>query len=361
MRNRRNTIERLPRFDRAGFLCLGALRELFVIASVVGCVLALVWQSSFMFSLHSKSERESNEVAAPVKGLIIDRDNTSLIALSWPGELKSINLESGVAAHGRIPKDFVSAVSSSRNSTTVMLSEWSENYELHNRVDIVCHHELVLSEEVVFYPATSANVFVSSDGQIAVLSNADGHVIGWDLSGTKPFRWEFQIGRKSHRCNLSPDGRRLFIAPAEGNLFVCDARTGTNCLELGEAVIDCRAVEWSDDGRQLAVSDEKGGVYVFEADSGQRTWFQQHADFSFVRSLTFSNDGSLLATGGFDHTIRIWDLSLPADPPLCLTGQKGVIRALQFTPADRTLISGSLDGTIYEWSLASGQTVRRLQ
>lgn len=348
------------RIVRPGFLYLGALRELFVIGSVVGCVLALIWQTSLIFSLSSKSQQDCSELAKPVMGLSIDRDNSIVIALSWPGELKSISLETGVASSLRTPHGFISSVSSSRNMTTVMLAEWSESFQLHHRVDLVRQEELILSEEVIFETPTSASVFISADGQIAILLSADGHVIGWDLSETMPFRWEFQIGKTSARCSLSPDGRRLFISPSEDAMFLCDARTGANRMELGETAVECRSVEWSDDGRQLAVSDENGGIYVYEADSGQQTWSQQ-IDFAFVRSVAFSHDGTLLAAGGFDHTIRIWNLSKPADPPLRLTGQKGVIRALTFSPAETTLISGSLDGTIYEWSLASGQTIRRLQ
>lgn len=350
----------VPPLYRRGFFCLGALRELFVIGAVVGCVLTMVWQANLTLSVHAKSQQKVDELSFAIKGISIDRDKSALIAWNWPRELKTINLETGIASPLRIPEGCVSSVTSARNSTTVMMAEWTENYQLRHRVDIVCQDELTMSEEVIFEPPTAASISVSTDGQIVALLSGDGHVIGWDLTESNRFRWEFQLGTTSPRCSLSPDGRRLFIAPSKGNIFLCDARTGANRTNLGETELDCRSMDWSDDGRQLAVGDASGGISVFESDSGKRIWHER-IKFEFARSVAFSADGNLLAVGGFDQTIRVWNLSQPDNPPINLTGQKGVIRALKFTPSDQALISGSLDGSIYEWSLASGMSIRRLQ
>ena len=77
--------------------------------------------------------------------------------------------------------------------------------------------------------------------------------------------------------------------------------------------------------------------------------------------MAFSSDGDKLAVGGFDEIIRVWNLTEPEQPPIRLKGQLGVIRSLVFTASNEKLISGSFNGTIFEWSLANQTCTRQFQ
>ncbi len=78
-----------------------------------------------------------------------------------------------------------------------------------------------------------------------------------------------------------------------------------------------------------------------------------------VFALAFSPDGSLLASGGGDQTIRIWEPATGRDV-MVLRGHMGSIRALAFSPNGRWLASGSSDTTIRVWELASGKELKAL-
>lgn len=75
-----------------------------------------------------------------------------------------------------------------------------------------------------------------------------------------------------------------------------------------------------------------------------------------VKTLAFSPDGKLLATGGDDGLIIIWGL---ANRKLVrtLSAHRWTISALSFLRDGNTLISASWDGNLKFWQLDSGQEI----
>ena len=74
-----------------------------------------------------------------------------------------------------------------------------------------------------------------------------------------------------------------------------------------------------------------------------------------IHAAVFSPDGESLATGGFDRTIRIWDVY--TGRARVLTGHDGVVYDLAFSPDGRRLASASWDGTARIWDPQTEQTI----
>jgi glucose repression regulatory protein TUP1 len=74
---------------------------------------------------------------------------------------------------------------------------------------------------------------------------------------------------------------------------------------------------------------------------------------NYIRSVAFSPDGKLLATGSEDKIIRLWNLERRAIVKK-LEGHTSEIYSLAFTPDGKDIISGSGDKSARIWDLESG-------
>ncbi|MFG2001821.1 WD40 repeat domain-containing serine/threonine protein kinase [Spirillospora sp. NPDC048911] len=68
-----------------------------------------------------------------------------------------------------------------------------------------------------------------------------------------------------------------------------------------------------------------------------------------VRSVAFSHDGSMLATGGDGTAVRLWDVAGRRQTG-ALHGQQHTVFSTAFSPDDRTLAAGGYDGRVILWN-----------
>lgn len=114
-------------------------------------------------------------------------------------------------------------------------------------------------------------------------------------------------------------------------------------------------MRFSPDGNRLAWPSNDGSIGMLDIAKGKTYRFCCHQPH-FATSLAFSSKGDLLASGGEDHEIKLWDLRTLADtkqemPLAALQGHTGAVRSLSFVPGKRLLISASEDGTARIWDL----------
>lgn len=69
-----------------------------------------------------------------------------------------------------------------------------------------------------------------------------------------------------------------------------------------------------------------------------------------MKSVTFSPDGSLLASGSSDNTIKLWDVKSRTNITT-LKGHTSGVNSVAFSPDGSLLASGSSDDTILLWDM----------
>jgi WD40 repeat protein len=98
---------------------------------------------------------------------------------------------------------------------------------------------------------------------------------------------------------------------------------------------------------------------IFALKRQTQTWRCVHTligHLNSVSTVAISPDGKCLASGGFDDTIKLWNLDT-GELLHTLTKHSQPVLAVTFSPDGQTLISGSVDDTIKLWNLDTGDTI----
>ena len=73
--------------------------------------------------------------------------------------------------------------------------------------------------------------------------------------------------------------------------------------------------------------------------------------------MAFSPDGTRIASGSDDNTVRLWDAATGQPIGHPLTGHTDAVSSVAFSPDGTRIASGSGDNTVRLWDAATGQPV----
>jgi len=79
-----------------------------------------------------------------------------------------------------------------------------------------------------------------------------------------------------------------------------------------------------------------------------------------IWSVDFSSDGKHLASGSFDHSVRLWDPNTGA-PVRVLGEHDQAVVGIAFSTDGKTLATSGDDNTIRLWDAETGRMIRRIE
>src|SRR5262249_50872567 len=118
-------------------------------------------------------------------------------------------------------------------------------------------------------------------------------------------------------------------------------------------------LRWDEAAYRLAHSAAGRSVTAYSKGRNVRLWnahpYEQLAVLTHgspVYGLAFSREGTRLATGCGDNTIRLWDVATGGE--VCeLRGHESYVHGLAFSPDGTRLASASGDSTVRIWDTVS--------
>jgi WD40 repeat protein len=200
---------------------------------------------------------------------------------------------------------------------------------------------------------------------LAALGN-DGNVRVWNAATGELLRTIALADRpKSVSCiAFSPDGKWMVIGEAftkaeifTGKVELLDAVAGQEVRALATHHWEVESVAFNRDGHWLASSNWDRKVRMMEFPSGIQV--REFESASKPRCVAISPDSKVIASGGTDFTVSLWDREGGKELQR-LTGHSGSISAVSFSPDGQRLASASGDGSTRIWNALTGQSLYTL-
>lgn len=155
------------------------------------------------------------------------------------------------------------------------------------------------------------------------------------------------------RLAASPDGRLLVAGYENSPVLAWDlARPSSDARPLG-GLLAPSCLSFSPVGDALFLSFDQEAIFVQAAAPAPspRVNLAGHSEEAWA--LAFSPDGTVLASGGDDHQIKLWDVATGAELA-AVEAHSQTVTGLAFSPATGHLASVSLDGSWKVWRTVPG-------
>jgi serine/threonine protein kinase len=201
-------------------------------------------------------------------------------------------------------------------------------------------------------------VAFAGDGRWIVTSGSDATVKVWNAA-TRALVRTVPLDAGTATA-LAADGRRAAAGHKDGSVSVWDLDAGDKVAAFKRNASAISAVAFMGTQDRFAVSARDGTVTLFDTASRNTPVPVLEGHEGAADALAYSPANGLLASGGADRAIKLWNTGNYSVSRI-YRGHNEAVTALALSPDGRLLASASLDGAVRLWSTSSGRTFRSVR
>ncbi len=212
-------------------------------------------------------------------------------------------------------------------------------------------------EILLGYPGEVLSIAFSPDGKIMAIGTSDKKVVIWDVATWKIIKLIDTNDDRVTALAFSPDGKILASGDRRNMVYFLDTAMWKTVSKM-KAYSDIESLSFNQDGSLLAIACGREKAMLWDVQKNQlRKDLVGHT--GDVKAIAFSPDGTQVATGGRDNSVIIWNSST-GEKIRMLPGHVSTVEKITYSPDGKHLVSGGSDNVVMIWDVASGKAVHRL-
>ncbi len=301
-----------------------------------------------------------------VSAIAFSPDDRMLATGDLKGHVRLWDIEAGALIHElKSHQEKITAIDFLKDGTRLVtasvdhtVGQWDVSTGQEIKELVLKHDKSVLAMRVI--PGTDR----------IVTSCEDKFVRLWDTAKAETILKISLIGPEVYSLSVSADGERLIFADAERRtvrLWDLVANREVHKLHADGQLGSIITFQQTDKLLWSAEFQPGSGAILTIGGSEARLWdenYQERMRFSpheTVASASYSPDGKWIATGSWDHSVKIWEVSTGKVIHKLEGEHTGAVNSVTFSNDGTQLLTASDDGTAILWNIESGKAVRKFE
>ena len=280
----------------------------------------------------------------------------------WQADLKSTNLHNVNFQNADLSKSVFLETSS--NFTAIAISPDGKILAAGDDDGVIRLWKIDDNQQILFIKAHQNSINTlsfSPDNQLLASGGADFNIKCWNITNSELIQ---SFPAHTDRVFLVKflDDINIVTASYDETLRLCNIETGNSVQAICGQGMKLTAIALHPDGETVATVNINQEIRLWNIFSGKRLRKIKANHNCHITALAFNHTGNILATGSAsaDATIKLWDIK-DGDCLLTFSGHSLVIKSIDFSPDDKILATGSADNTIRLWNVDDGKCYQILQ
>jgi len=200
------------------------------------------------------------------------------------------------------------------------------------------------------------SVAISNDNQLLATAGDDKNIRIWNLQTRLLVATIGGLfsGHKDRVLSVTftPDSQFIISSSSDKSVRIWDINTKKELFNYSTYSDEILNIKVNKTGQYLATAGKERWIKILDLKTKKlaKSLKTNH----IVTAIAFSPDSKILASGGFDRTIKLWDWQNKM-VFATLLGHSEMISDLAFLPKENYLVSSSWDGNVKIWDLDNQQ------